>query len=37
MLSERPPDSVLEIAFARLVKREGLPEPVYQHWVEVAG
>jgi very-short-patch-repair endonuclease len=37
LLSERPPDSVLEIAFARLVKREGLPEPVYQHWVEVAG
>jgi very-short-patch-repair endonuclease len=37
MLSERPPDSVLEIAFARLVRREGLPEPVYQLWVEVAG
>ncbi len=35
MLSERPPDSVLEIAFARLVRREGLPEPVYQHWVEL--
>ena len=37
MLSERPPDSVLEIAFARLVRREGLPTPVYQHWVEVDG
>jgi very-short-patch-repair endonuclease len=37
MLSERPPDSVLEIAFARLVKREGLPEPDYQRWVEVGG
>jgi very-short-patch-repair endonuclease len=33
MLSERPPDSVLEIAFARLVRKAGLPEPVYQLWV----
>ena len=37
MLSERPPDSVLEIAFARLVRKAGLPEPVYQHWVNDGG
>jgi very-short-patch-repair endonuclease len=34
VLSERPPDSVLEITFARLVRREHLPEPEYQLWVE---
>jgi very-short-patch-repair endonuclease len=37
MLSERPPDSELEIAFARVVRREELPQPQYQFWVEVEG
>ncbi|MEJ7585690.1 MAG: DUF559 domain-containing protein [Acidimicrobiales bacterium] len=30
VLSERPPDSALEIALARLVRRAGLPQPRYQ-------
>jgi very-short-patch-repair endonuclease len=33
MLSERPPDSKLEIAFGRVVRRASIPKPEYQYWV----
>jgi very-short-patch-repair endonuclease len=33
MLSERPPDSKLEVAFERVVRRASMPTPEYQYWV----
>lgn len=36
-LGERPPDSVLEVVFASLVRRFDLPPPAFQHVITDAG
>ncbi len=37
VMGERPPESVLEVLFARLVRRSGLPSAVYQHEIRHDG
>lgn len=36
VMSDRPPDSALEVMFARLVRRAGLPAPEYQYEIRDA-
>lgn len=34
---DKPPDSVLELVFARLIRRFELPEPIFHHRLRIAG